>query len=48
MITKMTHKILPSGLHAITDKNGRIHIYTEQEYQHMNWWIKVKHKYGWL
>lgn len=44
----MTHKILPSGLHAITDSKGRIHIYTEQEYQHITWWLKVKIKYNLL
>jgi len=38
------HKILPTGLHAITI-NDRVHIYTEQEYQHLSWWKIVKMRY---
>jgi hypothetical protein len=41
----MEHKILPSGLHAII-VNGRINIYTEEEYQHLSWWAMIKLKYN--
>ena len=41
----MRHKILQSGLHAII-VNGRVNIYTEEEYQHLNWWSRVKLKYN--
>ena len=41
----MKHKILPSGLHAITI-NNKVHIYTEEEWQHFNWWNLVKLKYN--
>lgn len=41
---KKQHKILPSGLHAIT-VNGRVHIYTEKEYEHLTWWQMVKLRY---
>jgi hypothetical protein len=41
----MIHKVLPTGLHSLIDKNGRVHIYTEKEYTHMSWWKKVKLKY---
>ena len=38
------HKILATGLHAITI-NDRVHIYTEEEYQHLSWWKIVKMRY---
>lgn len=41
---KTEHKILSSGLHAIII-NGRVHIYTEKEYEHLTWWELVKLKY---
>lgn len=41
---KTNHKILATGLHAITI-NGRVYIYTEKEYEHLTWWELVKLKY---
>jgi len=43
--TIMTHKILPSGVHAVIRESGRVDIYTEAEWQHLSWWefIKLKH-----
>jgi hypothetical protein len=41
----MTHKILPTGLHAL-EVGGRVHIYTEKEYQHLSWWNLIKLKYN--
>jgi hypothetical protein len=41
----MIHKVLPTGLHSLIDKKGRVHIFTEKEYTHMSWWTKVKLKY---
>lgn len=41
----MEHKILPSGLHALII-NNKVNIYTEEEYQHLNWWSIVKLKYN--
>jgi hypothetical protein len=41
----MTHKILPTGLHAII-RNGNVEIYTEKEYQHLEWWTKIRLKYN--
>jgi hypothetical protein len=38
------HKILATGLHSITI-NGRVHIFTEKEYEHLTWWELVKLKY---
>ena len=38
------HKVLPTGLHCITDKKGRIHVYKEKEYLDMTWWTKMKLK----
>ena len=32
----MKHIILPTGLHAITEKSGRVHIFTEREYTHLS------------
>lgn len=40
----MTHKILPTGLHAIT-RNGIVEIYTENEYSQLSWWQAIKIKY---
>jgi hypothetical protein len=39
------HKVLKTGLHSVTTK-GVIKIYTELEYQQMNWWNKMKIKYN--
>lgn len=41
----ITHKILPSGVHAVIRKSGRVDIYTEAEWQHLSWWelVKLKH-----
>jgi hypothetical protein len=41
----MEHKVLPTGVHCITDSKGVVHVYTESEYQHLEWWIKMKIKY---
>ena len=41
---KTNHKILATGLHALTI-NGRVYIYTEQEYEYLTWWQLVKIKY---
>jgi hypothetical protein len=35
------HVILPTGLHAITTKDGRIHILSENEYEHAVWFKRV-------
>jgi len=40
------HKVLPTGLHCIIDNNGVVHVYTEKEYCHFEWWIKIKMKYN--
>ncbi len=40
------HLILPTGLHAIQDSNNHVHIYTEDEYQELNWWASVKLKFN--
>ncbi len=42
----MQHKILQTGLHAIIDKKGRVHVYTEKEYTHLTWWGRIKMKYN--
>ena len=42
----MTHKVLPTGLHSLIDNRGRVHIYTEKEYEHLTWWQLVKLKYN--
>ncbi len=39
------HKVLATGLHCITDKKGRVHVYTEKEYSLLTWWHKIKAKY---
>ena len=41
----MEHKILKTGLHIITVK-GMVNVYTEKEYQHLEWWTKVRLKYN--
>jgi hypothetical protein len=44
------HIILPSGLHAVqyrkADGTTRIEIFTEEEYQHRDWWSKIKLKFN--
>ena len=40
----MIHKIV-NGLH-ILESNGFIEVYTEEEYNHLTWWDKVKLKYN--
>lgn len=37
----MGHKIV-NNLHIITDKKGHVNVYTEEEYQQLSWWNKVK------
>jgi len=37
----MEHKVLPTGLHCIID-GKRVSVYTEKEYQHLEWWKRVK------
>ena len=39
------HKVLATGLHCITDKKGRVHVYTEKEYEHLSWWDHQRIKY---
>jgi hypothetical protein len=41
----MKHIVLATGLHCITDKKGAVHVYTENEYTYLEWWIKIKIKY---
>ena len=41
----MKHKVLSTGLHCITNSKGRVYVFTEKEYQHMNWWQSVKLRY---
>lgn len=44
----MRHKIL-NGLHILevnVDGTTHVHVYTEQEYQHIKWWVKVLIKYN--
>ncbi len=38
------HTIL-NGLHII-EIDGHVHVYTEQEYEHLTWWHKVLIKYN--
>lgn len=40
----MTHRIV-NDLHII-DNKGTINVYTEKEYQQLQWWNKVKLKYN--
>jgi len=42
----MQHKVLPTGLHTIIDKKGRVHVYTEKEYTHLTWWSQIKIKFN--
>jgi hypothetical protein len=42
----MTHKVLPTQIHTITNKRGVIKVYTEKEYQHLTWWELVKHEHN--
>lgn len=42
----MEHRILPTGLHCIQDSQGRVHVYTEQEFQHIEWWMRVKMRFN--
>lgn len=41
----MEHRIV-NGLHCITDGDGRVHVYTEEEYRNLeiqnSWWSKAK------
>lgn len=41
----MEHRIV-NGLHCITDGDGRVHVYTEEEYENLeiqsSWWSKAK------
>jgi hypothetical protein len=30
---------------CITNSKGRVYVFTEKEYQHMNWWQSVKLRY---
>jgi hypothetical protein len=39
--TIVRHVILPTGLHAITTKNGHVHVLTEDEYTMQSWWKDV-------
>ena len=39
------HKVLATGLHCIIDKKGRVHVYTEKEYEHLSWWDYQRIKY---
>jgi len=41
----MKHKVLSTGVHCILDSDGRVHVYTENEYYHQEWWLKIKSKY---
>ena len=41
----MQHKIV-NGLHCIIDKRGRVNVYTEKEYTHLQWWKKIQIKYN--
>lgn len=42
---KKTVKQLPSGVWAIINEKGTIHVYTNSEYEQLKWWDKVKIKY---
>lgn len=42
----MRHIILDTGLHCITDKKGHVRVYTEQQYEQLTWWNKIKTRYG--
>jgi len=39
--TIVRHVILPTGLHAITTKDGHVHVLTENEYEHAAWFNRV-------
>lgn len=41
----MIHKVLKTGLHCITNSKGRVYVFTEKEYEHLNWWQLVKIRY---
>ena len=42
-------KILPTSLHCLIDDKGRVHVYTEKEYNTISilnpWWKRMKSKY---
>lgn len=44
MKEKLIHIVLGNGLHCIHIEE-RVHVYTEEEYQQLTWWDKVKMKY---
>jgi hypothetical protein len=39
------HKILPTGVHCITDTKGNVNVYTKKEYKRLSWWDRIKVKY---
>lgn len=41
----MKHKVLETGLHCITNKKGKVYVFTENEYQHLTWWNLVRLRY---
>jgi hypothetical protein len=41
---KIIHIVLGNGLHCI-HVGERVNVYTEEEYQELTWWKKVKMKY---
>lgn len=49
MSTHVKHIVLPTGLHCLIDKKGRVEVYTEKEYAKIealtSWWKKMKSKY---
>jgi len=42
----MKHKVLKTGLHCITNSNGRVYVFTEDEYQNISWW-NLEHLSWW-
>ena len=44
MKQNIKHIILESGLHCI-HVGKRVHVYTENEYEQLTWWNKIKMKY---
>jgi len=37
------HKVV-NKQHCIEDNKGKIHVFTEQEWEHITWWNKLKKK----